>query len=303
VTGKVRGIRKLLFLGHKLRIMETGLRKQIWQRWHNPNGDSTPVFLIGKGRSGTSMVVHHLAKSWQVKLYNEDHRDAFHNWQLRDICEIEEIVRQSHARFILFKPIKDTYRTPNFLSRFPRAKVLFAFRHFNDVINSARRKFFDDDDLVIPMSKDVTDRRPLIVRWIDQDFAQLRESPPPEETKQLIKSRWNPSLNLESNIALHWIFVNRLYFDLKLDGCNRVKLINYESLVSNPHEEFRSICQFIGMEFQPRITEGIFSSSVRRHPAPEIDPVIRSDCEELWQRLCVHAGVSQESEAVLHDQQ
>jgi hypothetical protein len=271
---------------------EVELRKSIWQRWNNPTGYTTPAFLVGNGRSGTSMIVRHLAKSWQIDLYNENNAAAFNTWFIQDLSVIEDLVRDSYASLALFKPLRDTYRTPLLLSRFPLAKVLFAFRHYDDVINSARKKFYDEDGLTVnPKNIMVEDRRPHVIRWVTNDFAEFSTFPPPEETKHFILSRWKPSLSLESNIALQWLFTNRLYFDYNLDRNNRVKIVRYESIVTDPVNEFKSLCQFLGLDYEPQIVKGIFTSSIRRDPTPKLDPIIRSDCQELWQRLCQQANL------------
>lgn len=247
---------------------------------------STPAFLIGHGRSGTSMIVKHLAKSRQVKLFNEDHPQAFENWHLRDLSVIDKLVRNSRSKITLFKPVKDTYLLPVLLARFPNAKVLFAFRNYNDVINSHRKKFYDANGRVInPKNIDQPDRRPSVVKWLDSDFAEFSACPPPEQLKQFIRSRWKPALNLESIIALDWIFYNRLFLDTDFTNDSRVMTIQYENLVSNTEEEFKQVCQFLGIGYHKGMIAGIHSTSIRRDPPPELDPVIGSDCEELWERL------------------
>lgn len=261
----------------------------IWQRWNNPGRQSTPVFLVGSGRSGTNMLASTLAKSWQVELYNEDHPAAFKNWFLRDFSVIESLTERSYAHVVLFKPLKDTYRTHVLLNKFSIARVLFIFRHYNDVINSARKRFYDERGRV---KKSVfNDNRAPVLRWIDTDFAEFSDAPPPKDTEQLIRFFWTPSLNLESNIALDWLFTNRLYFDLGLFEDKRVKLVSYEAVVEKPEETFRSLCHFLDLPFKPKITGDVFSSSVKRDPAPEIDPQIRAACETLWQRLQQHLHV------------
>jgi hypothetical protein len=274
---------------NKLFALRTKVAKSAtinWQRWHNPNGQSIPAFLVGSGRSGTNMLTKALAKSWQVDLYNEDNPAAFKNWFLRDFSVIEALIEHNYANLILFKPLKDTYRTPVLLSNFPDAKFIFIFRHYNDVINSAYKKFYDDSGLVIkPAFKD---RRAPVLRWIDTDFAEFSAFPPPKETVQLIKFLWTSSLTLESNIALEWLFTNQLYFDLGLFKDKRVKLVQYEAVVAEPVKEFESLCHYLNLSYKPQIAKDVFSSSVKRNSAPEIAPQIQGVCEALWQRLCSH---------------
>jgi hypothetical protein len=253
---------------------------------NNPDGETALAFLVGSGRSGTNMIVKGLARSWQVDLYNENNPAAFKNWYLRDFATIEALIEQSFARLILFKPLKDTYRTDVLLSAFPKARVLFIFRHYHDVINSARKRFYDEDGQVIKHVYD--DRNAPVVRWINTNFAEFSEAPPPQETEQFIRSLWSPTLNLQSNIALDWLFTNRLFFDRGLCHDKRIKLIQYEAMVSDPVMEFKALCEFLGLPFEPKIADDIFSSSIKRDPVPDLDPQIEAACEAEWQRLNEH---------------
>jgi hypothetical protein len=251
-------------------------RKHLWQRWHNPARQTTPAFLVGCGRSGTGMLVHHLSKSWQLTLYNETNPAAFEQYRLRELSVVETLLHRSYAQVTLFKPILDTCQTKVLLSRFPTAKVIFAFRHYDDVINSSSKAFGMNSRLM------------HIQSWLSDDFSEFAV-PPPETTKSFVRSRWKPSLSPESATALYWLFYNRLYFDLSLDKDERVKLVCYESVVQNPTEEFENLCRFMGLQFVPQITEGVFASSIGHSSPPNIAPEIRGDCEELRQQLLQHA--------------
>ena len=125
-------------------------------------------------------------------------------------------------------------------------------------------------------------------RWVTTDFAEFSAAPPPQKTTAFIKARWHPALNVDSNIALRWLFVNHLFFDLGLHREERVKLVHYETVVAQPEREFKSIFRFLGLEFEPPVIEGIHPFAVRRAPPPSIEPQIRADCEEMWQRLLHH---------------
>ncbi|HZD56300.1 MAG TPA: sulfotransferase domain-containing protein [Anaerolineales bacterium] len=258
----------------KLKVTDIEVRKELRRRWHNPSRTSTPVFIVGCGRSGTSMLLKQLGKSWKVEYFNENHPEAFDNWRLKDLGSIDMLIRATSAPIVIFKPILNTSQANDFLSFYPSAKILFCFRHYDDVINSSIKKF------------GLENRIGHVRSWIFNDFAEFSFAPPPNETKSLISSRWRPSLSPESGAALYWLFYNRLYFDLGLSGDNRVRLVQYEKVVANPAEGFASVCEFLGMGLETSMLEGIFSSSVRRDNPPDIDPAIRMDCEALWQRLC-----------------
>ena len=261
---------------NRLRINGIMLHRRTWQRWQNPSRKTQAVFIFGCGRSGTSMLVRHLGRSKRIDFFNENHAAAFERWRLRDLPVIESVIDDSHAEVALFKPILDTVKTNLLLSRFSAAKVIFVFRHFDDVINSSLKKFGREN------------RLNHVKSWMADDFSEFTAVPPPQKTKAYIQSLWKPDLSPESGAALYWLFYNQLYYDLHLDQHERVCLIQYESLVSNPEEEFRALCQYLGLSFEPQITKGVFSSSIRRAAPQKIDSQIRQECEALWERLSSH---------------
>lgn len=287
----MRGSGRIRAIARKVQTAQTERRKLRWQRQMNPTGKTTPVFLVGNGRSGTSMLVFHLTRSWHINLFNEDHPAAFENWFLRDFEVIDRLLADSYAPITLLKPIKDTYRMRAIQARYPQGKVLFAFRHFDDVINSARKRFYIDFGKKI--GKTIDEIIPPVDRWLQDDFAEYAAAPPPASTRQFIRSRWRADLNLESKIALHWLFVNRLFFDLGLDADTAVLPIRYELLVSQPAVEFRKLCEFLKIPFEDRMVADVFATSIRKKEAPDLDPVIREDCEALYQRLSAVVAVDE----------
>ena len=262
--------------------LKKGAWRQFRQRLHNGNGSSRPAFLIGCGRSGTSMLVLQLGRSWQLDIYNENNTAAFENWFLRDFSVIRQLVADSRAPVVLFKPILDTYKACLLLEQFPSAKILFAFRHYNDVINSSLKKFGP------------ADRINHVNNWANDDFSEFADLLPPLETQAYIRACWRPGMSPEEGAALYWLFQNRLYFDLGLVNSDSARLVCYEAVVSNPVEELTALCEFLGVSFEEQMAEGIFGSSIQRNAAPPIAHHLQEACDEMWQRLCRSAGVAEE---------
>ena len=55
--------------------------------------------------------------------------------------------------------------------------------------------------------------------------------------------------------------------------------------MTETEREFGRLCAFLGLPYDPRVSDGVFRSSVKKHPAPEVDPSIRGVCDELFERL------------------
>lgn len=250
------------------------LKKAVLQTLSPQTGKTTPIFIVGSGRSGTTLLTRELDKSWQVKLYNEGDPAAFNSmYRLLDLSIVESLVQKSPAPVTLFKPILDTCQAQNFLARFPNSKIIFAFRHYNDVINSSLKLFGR------------TNRLDHVRGWVENDFSEFAVAPPPAKTKTFISDRWNPTLTQEEGGALFWLFINWLYYDLELHQSDRVHLVRYESLVSNPRKEFEALTEFMGIAFEERMIKDIYASSVKKSSSPGMNETLRADCEQLYQKL------------------
>ena len=178
-------------LNNRIKAFGITYLKPIHQRVYNPTRNTKPIFLVGCGRSGTSMLVFRLEKSWQIELFNENHPAAFQNFRIRDLATIEEVIDRSYAGLALFKPILSTPQTPILLSYFPTSWAVFVFRHYCDVINSSIKRF------------GLMSRPDHVNAWVNDDFAEFGAYQPPEKTKELIRSLWEPTLSPETGAALY----------------------------------------------------------------------------------------------------
>ncbi len=275
----MRGLGRIRRYRDVILMMQEQFRKSVWRQIHNPQHRTRPVFLVGCGRSGTSMLVRQLDKSWQVEVYHEDNPAAFKQYRLREFGVLDVLVERSKAPAAVFKPILSTTQTPLLLAHFPDIRIVFPFRHYNDVINSSLKKF------------GVENRINHIRSWMADDFGEFAVAPPPEATKAMVRRLWRPDLNPESGAALYWLFYNQLFYDLGLDNDDRAFLIRYETLVTEPRSQFVALSQFLGLKFEERMIAGIFASSVGRDDAPAIDPTIQAACEALYQRLSADVPV------------
>jgi hypothetical protein len=269
---------KIRSVQYRLLAKQDELKKTVQRRLNNPAGASLPIFLVGCGRSGTSMFIWQLEKSWQIQLYNEDHQAAFDEYRLRDFGVVARLVDESDAPFTLFKPILDTVQTMELLNHFPGSKAIFAFRHYTDVINSSLKKF------------GTYNRINHVKGWVTEDFAEFTVCPPPEASKTAVRTLWADDLSPEEGAALYWLFYNRLYYDLGLHDDPRTILIRYETLVTEPREQFEKVIAFLEAEFEEKMVEGVHAKSINKNDPPPLRPAIMTACEELYEQLSQHAA-------------
>ena len=269
---------KIRSVQYRLQAKQDELKKTVQRRLNNPDGVSIPIFLVGCGRSGTSMFIWQLEKSWQIKLYNEDHPAAFDVYRLRDYDVIKGLIEQSQAPFTLLKPILDTVQTMRLLNHFADSKAIFAFRHYTDVINSSLKKF------------GTYNRINHVKGWVEEDFAEFAVAAPPEASKAIIRSLWQDDLSPEEGAALYWLFYNRLFYDLGLHVDARVYLVRYESLVTEPREQFEKVIQFLDAAFEEKMVQGVHAKSINKNEPPPLRPAIMAACDELYEQMSQDAA-------------
>jgi hypothetical protein len=106
-----------------------------------------------------------------------------------------------------------------------------------------------------------------------------------DQTHTLVRRLVHPEIDDASAAALQWFFRNTLFFEQGLDRDPRVLPVSYEALVSDPHQHFQTVFEFLGLSYTPDVAAGVFASSIQRRQPPSIEPAVRSHCEQLRERI------------------
>jgi len=236
-----------------------------------------PIFVVGCQRSGTTMLVGTLGRSPEISTYHEGHKRAFDDdYRLKSDDVVKRLIYESRKPIVIFKPINDSQHADHLLKSHAHAKAIWIFRVYQDVINSAVRKWREGQKKIIYGISKGYYKRPAHMA-IGERIAP--------ETHDLIKHLCRKDLSSQDGAALIWYLRNLIYFDLDLQNNNRVLLCKYEDLVTGPKEHFRRVFDFVGCDFSPKYVEEIHARSVRQNDLPTIDPEIKSLCESLRDRL------------------
>jgi hypothetical protein len=235
-----------------------------------------PVFVVGCNRSGTNMVCKAIGASAHGWDYPERQFSvAFNGYYLRPDRIIEWLIRLTPAPIVTFGSILDSQFTDDLLSRFGGSRAIWVYRRYEDVANSCARTQWSHQ------MKD-------IARWVARgELRRLgaRGHRIGRDTQLLFAQLFREDLTDEESACLYWYMRNRLYFDLHLDTDPRVLIVQYEDAALNKEKAFRRIFRFLGFPFDPVILDGVFATSVGKHPAPAIEPSIREMCDDLKARL------------------
>ncbi|BCG64814.1 MAG: hypothetical protein methR_P2607 [Methyloprofundus sp.] len=225
------------------------------------------VFVAGMQRSGTNMLMDILEKSCETDVYHERDSRAFDNYQMREEAVIRKLSNRSIAPKFVIKSLCELQNLESLMSSFQPAKTIWIVRDYNDVVASMLKSFGNMEKQVLRIFRDNGSE------WLGQGMTDKTRS----ELIELVE----PGMGDKSASAMQWYFRNILFFDQKFENNKQVLLISYEELVNQPEIQVGKICDFIGIQFQPRMIKDIFSSSINRRKNPEIDPRVRVLCDEL----------------------
>lgn len=258
LTGRERLAKHWKRLAGKIRVRKSGAAKA--------------GFIFGVQRSGTNMLIETFAACPYVEEFNENDEEAFENYRLRDFDTIRHLVQRSFANTVVFKPIADSQHALKCLNTFEGSRAVWAFRHYADVINSSLKNWREHREIFDYILNDRTK-----ANWKAEKLSV--------ETLELIRRFNAANLDNASSRGLFWCIRNEFFYSQGLDRDQRVRLVSYEQLVSNPHACLESVFDFLGAKYQRRYADKVHASSVKKNKAPDMLPEITDMCEAMWNRL------------------
>ena len=230
------------------------------------------LFVAGVQRSGTNMLMDILEKSWVIDAYHERDERAFDNYKMRELPVIEGLASASPFPVFAIKSLFELQDLPGLMEHFPPAKALWIVRDYNDTVNSTLKSF--SRNLVERINRAV---KPGSTEWLGAGMS--------DATRELFSPYVHPNMEPADAAALQWYMRNVLFFEMSFDGNPDVLAIAYEKLVTEPKQEIKRICEFIDVPYVPRLSRGIFSSSIGKRQKPELLPEVRALCDGLKERF------------------
>ena len=258
-----------------LQRIPLALAKRRWRRSHDVAPDAVPVFVVGVQRSGTNMLVRGLERSPEFEVRNENDRAAFDRFQLRPDEVIRALVERSGHRYVLFKPLIDSHRTPDLLDGIATpspARAIWAYRGVDGRVRSSTTKFGDSN-------------LQALRRIAAGDTRIWQAGGLSAERLELIATLDPGAMSAESGAALFWWLRNQLFFDLGLDTRADVELASYEATVADPEAAIGRVCAFLGFPYRPELAEHIDRRAAGDRPPVPIDARVRELCADLEDRL------------------
>ena len=231
---------------------------------------TSPIFICGTQRSGTNMLADCFDKCSSIEVQHDISRRAYSNYRLKGDSEVDKLIRQSPATQLVFKPLLDIARIPDLLNRLPTSFVVWIYRNYIDVVLSMKRSFRNSREELdeIMAGKCTSWRREL---FIDPVMA-------------LISPLYRSNLNQEEALALSWLARNEFLFASHMDAHSRVALVNYDSFIASPVEQFKLLADTARFEYDGDATRHVRGPR-NRTASIHISSEIEGACEEMMDKL------------------
>ncbi len=226
------------------------------------------VFVSGMQRSGTNMLMKVLDYSLRAYVYHETDVRAFDNFEMRNVKVIRRLLESSKAPFFIIKTLCELQNISQLTNEFQPAKTIWIVRNYDDVSNSMLASF----------KKNIVSR---IVRAVKQETDEWLAAGMSQQTKQQLEHCVHPGMNEVLAAAAQWYFRNILFFEQNLHDDDKVLLVSYEQLGTQPVSEVQRICKFLGITYNKSMSNDIFSGSISRRKKPDINPEVRELCGQL----------------------
>lgn len=244
------------------------IRKAFRQTLSSPV-ETTPVFVLGNQRSGTTMLMFAFHLHPEIAVFDESRESSsFLDFRLRSMEVTEKLITASPFPVACFKPLADSHLTIQLLERFPSARCIWALRDYRDVANSFLRKF--------PHAT-----RAIRLVCSGQEGGGWFQEGISDETGQILRNLPWQNFSDFDFACLVWWARNQLFFEQNLDKEKRVLLLRYEKLVTAPEKSLQEVTNFIGIPFSTRMTRYIHARSISRYSPPEINQSVQELCDDL----------------------
>lgn len=246
--------------------------------------EKTPVFVVGTQRSGTTLLIDILDKSPLCRSFQECDDRVMHDIRLRDEAAVSQVIKGDYHPLLIFKPINDSQHTESFIDTYDNACVVWLYRDYNDVVNSALVKWGGWQKKIVLWIRGHYDEQGSPSEEPDKWFAIYRERMTPEMI-EIIRRCADDNLTDAEGAGLLWYMRNQLYFDQQLENSDKVLLVKYEDMVRQPAVYIKRVFDFIGCTFRRKYIADVRTSSIAKKDQPEMREYIRDLCDGLQSRL------------------
>ena len=231
--------------------------------------NTVPVFIMGYGRSGSTMLFKIFERDFRFDAFGENHPAVAENYMLRYDC-LQRTIRNSKYKAVVCKPILNSLDISKLMSIYPNGVYIWLVRYFQDVVASAIKKF---GPTVANYLKNYI-KYGTGENWISKTL-------PDDTRKQLQNITKDLILKSEDWMSLVWWAVNSTIIKEKLYDVNNLYIIHYEDLVVNPNPVLNEVYRATGIVYQQKLGKYVHKKSVGKGGKVDIHKKIYQLCRDL----------------------
>lgn len=237
-----------------------------------------PVFILGYGRSGSSMLFRIFERDFRIQAFGENHPSVAQNYLLRyDL--LQHTIHKSKFNLVVLKPILNSFDVAELMTMFPNGIFIWLIRDYQDVVASALKKFGPD---VANCMKDYIEHG-YGNNWISKGLPNQTKN----EIANITKGR---NLHIEDWMALVWWSVNYSILLEELYKEPNLLILRYENLVLNPERNLKNIYDKIGISYKKSLVKYVHQKSVGKGKGVKLNKGINTICLDLHGKILNHAG-------------
>ncbi len=258
------------FRGYKAALHRLGIPRY--------DGDRKVVLILGIQRSGTSLMYWVFERDLGVRVYREASElsslDHVEHIRLNPLPDVRQQIERHRLPLVVLKPLVESQRAHELMTAFPGSKVLWAYRHYQDVAASNLKAFGPENGK--------SDLQPLL----RDDPTNWRSQNSSAETRETIRRFYTVDMNPYDAAALFWWARMQLYFEQRLDQNPDVLLSRYEDLVTDPARTMRRTYAFLGRPYPgDHIVQDVNPQSVGKGRMTKLSPAVDELCASMLTRL------------------
>lgn len=247
-------------------------KKMLLWKFKKKHKNTLPIFILGCGRSGTSMMVRMFEFDDRIETLGENNPKIQSNYMLlKD--KVVSVVDNCKAPIIVTKPILNSFEAYKFLTDHQCLNIVWMLRDYRDMAASSVIKF---GPVVSDYIKELVQQN-TGDNWLSNGM--------PDETLTILRSIDTRHLSHHDWMCLVWWSVNRTIIIDRLYQHQRFILINYEHLVRDPTSAIDSLYKKLGLSYKPNILKYINPASIGKGKTISVNPVIQELCDQLTEEL------------------
>lgn len=233
-----------------------------------PYKNTLPVFIMGCGRSGTTMMINIFHRDQRAEALDENSPKIAKDYMLL-LDRIPAAIKASKAPVLVMKPILNSFDTSHLLTTYTTSRVIWMIRDYKDMVASSIKKF----------DKVVSDYLKNFILFGTGDNWLSRGLP--QNTREMLSAMDSSGFTLNDWMALVWWSVNRTIILNRLHESDRFLPLRYETLVRQPAPILKMAYSFIGLHYHDKAAKYVHRVSVGKGATVQLHPDVEKRCSDL----------------------